>query len=93
MQRFVDTELEGYERLLADLTGTHASAEHILDSLIAGIHATFRRPGHTVALLEICLGGARQPAMSVVATRCIDGYRRITEKALVAAGVPSEQAV
>jgi DNA-binding transcriptional regulator YbjK len=93
LQRFVDTELERYERLLADLTKTHASVEEILDALVAGIHATFRRPGYTVALLEVCLAGARDPAMSTIATRCIDGYRRLTEQALITTGVRADQAV
>ncbi len=88
---FVYTDFERYERLLADLTKTHASVEEILDALIVGIHATFRRPGYTVALLEVCLAGARDPAMSTIATRCIDGYRRLTEQALITTGVPSDQ--
>lgn len=92
LRRFVDTELERYERLLADLTEAHASVEEILDALVAGIHATFRRPGYTVALLEVCLAGARDPAMSTIATRCIDGYRRLTEHALITTGVSSDQA-
>jgi AcrR family transcriptional regulator len=92
LQRFVDTEVERYESLLADLTETHASVEEILDALIAGIHATFRRPGYTVALLEVCLAGARDSAMSAIATRCIDGYRQATEQALIASGVPPDQA-
>lgn len=92
LQRFADAEVQRYEHMLANLADAHASAEQVIDALITGIHDAFGRPGYTVALLELYLAAARDPAMSAIAAGCIDGYRRLTEEALIASGMPTEQA-
>jgi DNA-binding transcriptional regulator YbjK len=92
LQRFADAEVQRYEHMLAALTEADASAEQIIDALISGIHDAFARPGYTVALLELYLAAARDPAMSAIAYGCVDGYRRLTGDALIAAGMPIEQA-
>lgn len=93
LERFVDDEIARCDAIMASIDDPYVAGEETVRALMDELERTFSRTdGGFVAQLELYMAAARDPALVDISTRCITAYREMARRALLASGLPEENA-
>lgn len=93
LNRFVDEEIARCDEVLSRLGDPEHSDEDTVVALMSELERTFSRgDGGSRAQMELYLTAAREPSLAHIAERCISAYTTMSERALLAGGLPPDRA-
>lgn len=93
LDRFADEEIGRCDRILSRLGDPDHDDDDVVVALMEELERTFSRgDGGSIAQIELYMAAARDPALAATARRCIRAYVDMSERALIAGGLPRDRA-
>lgn len=93
LDRFAAEEIGRCDRIIDRLGDPEHEDDDVVLALMDELERTFSRgDGGSIAQIELYMAAARDPAVADTARRCIQAYVAMSERALIAGGIPPDRA-